>query len=155
MAFGDAAEGESAVVCVATGDVAEGEVISENQDSRDAKVSQTWKQRFAAFFTDFPQQLTTALPGIAELRHDQCDEAQVNLKPDASGPPCKRPYKQSSEAARQLRDRLEVLVGKGYIRPSSSPYAAPCLMVPRPGDPKTLRLVVDYRHAAESADCAG
>ena len=145
VAFGDAAEGESAVVCGATGDVAEGEVISENQDSRDAKVSQAWKQRFDAFFTDFPQQLTTALPGIAELRHDQCDEAQVNLKPDASGPPCKRPYKQSSEAARQLRDRLEVLVEKGYIRPSSSPYAAPCLMVPKPGDPKTLRLVVDYR----------
>ncbi|KAK3234323.1 hypothetical protein CYMTET_55424 [Cymbomonas tetramitiformis] len=108
VAFGDAAEGESAVVCGATGDVAEGKVISENQDSRDAKVSQAWKQRFDAFFTDFPQQLTTALPGIAELRHDKCDEAQVNLKPDASGPPCKRPYKQSSEAARQLRDRLEV-----------------------------------------------
>ncbi|KAK3250202.1 hypothetical protein CYMTET_40407 [Cymbomonas tetramitiformis] len=107
VAFGDAAEGESAVVCVATGDVAEGEVISKNQDSRDAKVSQTWKQRFDAFFTDFPQQLTTALPGIAGLRHDKCDEAEVNLKPDASGPPCKRPYKQSSEAARQLRDRLE------------------------------------------------
>ncbi|KAK3253342.1 hypothetical protein CYMTET_37341 [Cymbomonas tetramitiformis] len=51
----------------------------------------------------------------------------------------------SVEELRQLRERIEQLMEKGYIRPSSSPYAAPCLMVLKPGDPKTLRLVVDYR----------
>jgi len=45
----------------------------------------------------------------------------------------------------QLRARLDELLGKGYIRPSSSPFAAPVLMVPKPGKPDVLRLVVDYR----------
>eukprot|EP00854_Cymbomonas_tetramitiformis_P011813 gene11813-biopygen12132 len=36
-------------------------------------------------------------------------------------------------------------MAKGYIRPSASPYAAHCLMVPKPGNPKELRLVIDYR----------
>ena len=44
-----------------------------------------------------------------------------------------------------MRDRIETLMAKGYIRPSASPYAAPCLMVPKPGNPKELRLVIDYR----------
>ncbi|KAK3271934.1 hypothetical protein CYMTET_19741 [Cymbomonas tetramitiformis] len=45
----------------------------------------------------------------------------------------------------QLRARLDELLEKGYIRPSSSPYAAPCLMVPKPNNPKELRLVIDFR----------
>eukprot|EP00959_Pyramimonas_sp_CCMP1952_P199948 4182294-Pyramimonas_sp.AAC.1 len=43
------------------------------------------------------------------------------------------------------REILLDLLHKGYIRPSSSPFGAPILMVPKPGQPGKLRMVVDYR----------
>ena len=116
------------------------------QDTRDAPVSSTWKQRFDAFFEKYLDTLCSALPEASKLRRTEEDKARIDRKPDAEGgPPCRRPYKMTAEELRQLRERIEQLMEKGYIRPSSSPYAAPCLMVPKPGDPKTLRLVVDYR----------
>ncbi|KAK3258434.1 hypothetical protein CYMTET_32520 [Cymbomonas tetramitiformis] len=116
------------------------------QDTRDAPVSSTWKQRFDAFFEKYLDTLCAALPEASKLRRTEEDKARIDRKPDAEGgPPCRRPYKMTAEELRQLRERIEQLMKKGYIRPSSSPYAAPCLMVPKPGDPKTLRLVVDYR----------
>ncbi|KAK3241038.1 hypothetical protein CYMTET_49162 [Cymbomonas tetramitiformis] len=56
-----------------------------------------------------------------------------------------RAYKKSAEELRQLRDRIEILMAKDHIRPSANPYAAPCLMIPKPGNPKELRLVIDHR----------
>jgi hypothetical protein len=40
---------------------------------------------------------------------------------------------------------LDELLRKGLIRPSSSPWGAPVLMVPKPNNPSQLRLCVDYR----------
>jgi hypothetical protein len=37
---------------------------------------------------------------------------------------------------------IDEIMGKGYIRPSTSPYAAPVLVVKKPGD--GLRICVDY-----------
>ena len=44
-----------------------------------------------------------------------------------------------------LKKQLDELLEKGYIRPSSSAYGAPVLMVPKPHQPDKLRLVIDYR----------
>jgi hypothetical protein len=38
---------------------------------------------------------------------------------------------------------IDEMMGKGYIRPSTSPYAAPVLVVKKPGG--GLRICVDYR----------
>ncbi|KAK3285692.1 hypothetical protein CYMTET_6714 [Cymbomonas tetramitiformis] len=98
------------------------------------------------FFTKYSETLRKALPEASKLRRTTEDMARITRKADAEGgPPCRRPYRMSVEELRQLRERVEQLMEKGYIRPSCSPYAAPCLMVLKPGDPKTLRLVVDYR----------
>jgi hypothetical protein len=43
------------------------------------------------------------------------------------------------------REALLDLLAKGYIRPSSSPFGVPILMVPTPGSPGKLRMVGDYR----------
>ncbi|KAK3278596.1 hypothetical protein CYMTET_13477 [Cymbomonas tetramitiformis] len=61
----------------------------------------------------------------------------------------KRCYKLSMEELRQLRGQLDELLAKGYIRPSSSPGGNPVLMVPKPSNPKELRLVIDYRQISE------
>ncbi|KAK3269842.1 hypothetical protein CYMTET_21739 [Cymbomonas tetramitiformis] len=61
----------------------------------------------------------------------------------------KRCYKLSMEELRQLRGQLDELLAKGYIRPSSSPWGSPGLMVPKPSNPKELRLVIDYRQINE------
>ncbi|KAK3272395.1 hypothetical protein CYMTET_19310 [Cymbomonas tetramitiformis] len=61
-----------------------------------------------------------------------------------------RCYKLSMEELRQLRGKLdELYLAKGYIRPSSSPWGSPVLMVPKPSNPKELRLVIDYRQINE------
>ncbi|KAK3281817.1 hypothetical protein CYMTET_10413 [Cymbomonas tetramitiformis] len=117
-------------------------------DTEDAEVDPEWTLKFQDFWgSEYEKEMTTALPNIDGLRHDPQDEANINLDPELSkkGPPCQRIYKKSAEELRQLRERVETLMSKGYIRPSSSPYAAPCLMVPKPGNPKELRLVIDYR----------
>eukprot|EP00854_Cymbomonas_tetramitiformis_P027144 gene27144-biopygen28134 len=117
-------------------------------DTEDADVSPAWTLKFQDLWgPEYEKEMTSALPDIDGLRHDPQDEANIHQDPELSkkGPPCQRIYKKSAEELRQLRDRVETLMAKGYIRPSSSPYAAPCLMVPKPRNPKELRLVIDYR----------
>ena len=45
----------------------------------------------------------------------------------------------------ELRRQLDDLLAKGYIKPSSSPYGAPVLLVPKPHTTDEWRLVIDYR----------
>eukprot|EP00959_Pyramimonas_sp_CCMP1952_P133172 2784199-Pyramimonas_sp.AAC.1 len=47
--------------------------------------------------------------------------------------------------ATQCREILLDLLAKGYIKPSASPFGSPVLMVPKPGCPGKLRMVIDYR----------
>eukprot|EP00854_Cymbomonas_tetramitiformis_P025065 gene25065-biopygen25919 len=53
------------------------------------------------------------------------------------------------EELRQLREQLDELLANDYIRPSYSPWGSPVLMVPKPSNPKELRLVIDYRQINE------
>ena len=92
--------GEGAFAAVATGDLAAGDEVKGGQDSRDAAVLPTWKQKFDVFFDNYAEELRASLPEMSRLRHDG-DQATIQLKPDASGPPSKRPYKMSVEELRQ------------------------------------------------------
>lgn len=67
---------------------------------------------------------------------------EVHLK-DGSVPPAKRAYGMSRDQALVVKEYIEEMLGKGYIRPSTSPYAAPVLIVKKPDG--GLRLCVDYR----------
>ena len=53
--------------------------------------------------------------------------------------------KMSPVEAQACREMLLDLLNRGYIQPSASPFGAPILMVPKPGQPGKLRMVVDYR----------
>lgn len=58
-------------------------------------------------------------------------------------PPAKRAYGMSREQALVVKEYVEEMLGKGYIRPSTSPYAAPVLIVKKPDG--GLRICIDYR----------
>jgi hypothetical protein len=53
-----------------------------------------------------------------------------------------RPYRMSTQQLGELKDQIQELEGKGYIRPSSSPWGTPVIFVPKKDD--TQRMCVDY-----------
>ncbi|WJZ83991.1 hypothetical protein VitviT2T_003625 [Vitis vinifera] len=53
------------------------------------------------------------------------------------------PYRMALLELKELKTQLDELLGKGFIRPSTSPWGAPVLFVKKKDD--TLRLCIDYR----------
>ena len=70
------------------------------------------------------------------------DDHKIELLPGKT-PPAARAYPMSTEELRVLRQYLIDELRKGYIRPSTSPAAAPVLFAKKPGG--GLRFCVDYR----------
>ena len=62
---------------------------------------------------------------------------------EGAHPPAKRAYGMSREQALVVKEYVDEMLGKGFIRPSTSPYAAPVLIVKKPDG--GLRICVDYR----------
>lgn len=73
--------------------------------------------------------------------HRSVDHA-IELQKDAV-PPAKRAYGMSREQATVVKEYVDDMLGKGYIRRSISPYAAPVLIVKKPDG--GLRICIDYR----------
>jgi hypothetical protein len=55
----------------------------------------------------------------------------------------KTPYRMATPELAKLREHIKELIEKGFIRPSSSPWGAPVIFVPKKDD--TQRLCMDYR----------
>ena len=53
------------------------------------------------------------------------------------------PYRMAPAELRELKEQLQELFDKGFIRPSTSPWGAPVLFVKKKDG--TLRLCIDYR----------
>ena len=66
----------------------------------------------------------------------------IELLP-GTAPISKRPYRMPPNDLEEIKQRIKELLEKGYIRPSSSPWRAPVLLVEKKDG--TLRMVVDYR----------
>jgi hypothetical protein len=69
-------------------------------------------------------------------------EFLIELQPGMS-PISRRPYKMTPKELAELKVQLNELLGKEYIRPSSSPWGCPALFVKKKH--QSLRLCVDYR----------
>ncbi|KAK3263643.1 hypothetical protein CYMTET_27563 [Cymbomonas tetramitiformis] len=114
---------------------------SSSEEEEDAAVPARDQQAMQELLAEFQDVIVEDLPLNAVLGSGK-QRAHIRLKEDWNQvPPAQRHYKMSHQELEQLRARLDELLSKGYIRPSSSPYAAPCLMVPKPNNPKELRLV--------------
>jgi hypothetical protein len=79
------------------------------------------------------------LPGMPP---DRDVEFVIELQP-GTAPISKRPYRMPPKELAELKNQLQVLLDKGYIRPSSSPWGCPALFVKKKYG--SLRLCVDYR----------
>ncbi|CAF3434864.1 unnamed protein product [Rotaria socialis] len=92
-------------------------------------------QLLAEFSDIFPDDLTE-LPPKRDIDHE------IKIF-DNITPPSKQPYRMSQPELAELKRQLEILLDKGFIRASKSPYAAPVLFAKKKDD--TLRMCVDYR----------
>jgi hypothetical protein len=59
-----------------------------------------------------------------------------------TAPIFKRPYRMVANQLAKLKEQLQELLDKGYIRPSASPWGAPIIFVPKKDG--TLRMCVNY-----------
>ncbi|KAK3271815.1 hypothetical protein CYMTET_19857 [Cymbomonas tetramitiformis] len=122
-------------------------IEAEEPDQIDETVSPEIWQQLRDLEEEFKDVICTELPDSVPSRDYK---NSIRLRSDWSGQPLhRRNYKLSQEELRQLRAQLDELLAKGYIRPSSSPWGCPVLMVPKPSNPKVLRLVIDYRSRNE------
>ena len=88
---------------------------------------------------NFPDVFPDELPGMPP---DRDLEFVINLAPGTS-PLSKRPYRLHVDDQVELKKQIEDLLSKGFIRPSSSPWGAPVIFVPKKDG--TQRMCVDYR----------
>jgi hypothetical protein len=83
------------------------------------------------------------LPGMPP---DRKIEFVIELVP-GTAPIFKRPYRMAANQLAELKEQLQELLDKGYIRPSASPWGAPVIFVPKKDG--TQRMCVDYRSLNE------
>jgi hypothetical protein len=88
--------------------------------------------------SEFPDVFPEELPGMPPERKV---EFAIELIP-GTAPISKRAYRVSRPELVELKKKIDELLEKGYIRPSTSPWAAPVLFVEKDG---TKRMCIDYR----------
>ena len=88
---------------------------------------------------DFPDVFREELPGMPP---DRDIEFLIELLPGI-GPISKRPYRMPAKDLVEIKKQIKELLDKRYIRPSSSPWESPVLLVEKKDG--SLRMVVDYR----------
>jgi hypothetical protein len=88
---------------------------------------------------EFPDVFPDDLPGLPP---DRDVEFVIELKP-GTAPISRRAYRMPPNELVELKDQLQELHDKGFIRPSSSPWGCPALFVKKKD--QTLRMCVDYR----------
>ena len=88
---------------------------------------------------EFPDVFPEDLPGIPI---DREIEFSIDLLPGTS-PILKAPCRMAPTEPKELKEQLQELLDKGFIRPSASPWGSPVLFVKKKD--RTMRLCIDYR----------
>nr|GFA31016.1 putative reverse transcriptase domain-containing protein [Tanacetum cinerariifolium] len=89
--------------------------------------------------SDFPDVFPDELPGIPPVREV---EFSIELISGAE-PISKAPYRMALIELKELKDQLQELLERGFIRPSVSPWGAKVLFVKKKDG--SIRLCIDYR----------
>jgi hypothetical protein len=88
---------------------------------------------------EYPDVFPDELPGMPP---DRDVGFVIELQPGTT-PISKRPYRMPPKELVELKNQLQELLDKGYIRPSSSPWGSRALFVKKKDG--SLRMCVDYR----------
>ena len=88
---------------------------------------------------EFPDVFPEELSGVPPMRQL---EFSIDLVLGAA-PIAKVPYRLAPPEMQELSSQLQELLGKGFIRPSSSPWGAPILFVKKKDG--SHRMCIDYR----------
>jgi hypothetical protein len=88
---------------------------------------------------EFPDVFPDELPGMPP---DRDIEFVIELKPGTT-PIYKTPFRMTTPELAELKEHIRELVEKGFIRPSSFPWGAPVIFVPKKDG--TQRLRMDYQ----------
>jgi hypothetical protein len=88
---------------------------------------------------EYPDVFPDEVPGMPP---DRDVEFVIELQP-GTAPISKRPYRMPPKELAELKNQLQEILHKGYIRPSSSPWGCPALFVKKKDG--SFRLCVDYR----------
>ncbi|WVZ75863.1 hypothetical protein U9M48_023887 [Paspalum notatum var. saurae] len=88
---------------------------------------------------EFPDVFPDELPGMPP---DRDVEFLIELLP-GTAPIAKRQYRVAPKEQELIKENIDELLGKGFIRPSSSPWAFPVLFVDKKDGSR--RMCVDYR----------
>jgi hypothetical protein len=76
---------------------------------------------------EFPDVLIKELPGMPS---DRDIEFVIELKP-GTAPIYKTPFRMTTPELAELKEHIRELLEKGFIHPSSSPWEAPVIFVPK------------------------
>ncbi|GKF35214.1 putative reverse transcriptase domain-containing protein [Tanacetum coccineum] len=88
---------------------------------------------------EFSEVFPEDLPGLPPVRQV---EFQIDLIPRAT-PVARAPYRLAPSEMPELINQLQVLVDRGFIQPSTSPWGAPVLFVKKKDI--SFRMCIDYR----------
>ncbi|GJS12962.1 hypothetical protein Tco_0407434 [Tanacetum coccineum] len=88
---------------------------------------------------EFPEVFPEDLPGLPPARQV---EFRIDLVPGAA-PVARAPYRLALAEMQELSTQLQELSDRGFIRPSSSPWGAPVLLVKKKDG--SFRMCIDYR----------
>ncbi|CAH9119792.1 unnamed protein product [Cuscuta europaea] len=95
---------------------------------------------------EFPDVFPEEIPGMPPEREV---EFSIDLMP-GTAPISKAPYRMAPKEMQELKEQLQDLLEKGYIKPSVSPWGAPVLFVKKKDG--SLRLCVDYRELNQATN---
>jgi RNase H-like domain found in reverse transcriptase/Reverse transcriptase (RNA-dependent DNA polymerase)/Integrase zinc binding domain/Integrase core domain/gag-polyprotein putative aspartyl protease len=109
----------------------------ENRKAGDGKFQESMQKLIEEFNDVLPKgEVKPPFPPDRAVVHE------IPTEPDKT-PPHKPVYRLSPKELEELKAQLEDLINRGFITPSTSPYAAPVLFVPKKDG--TSRMVIDYR----------
>jgi Reverse transcriptase (RNA-dependent DNA polymerase)/Retroviral aspartyl protease len=92
--------------------------------------------------SDLVEKFGDRFPADVLPAHERDVKHDIELLPDTS--PVVRPmYRMTAEQLTELKRMLQEFLDKGLIKPSSSPWGAPVLFVPKPDG--SWRFCIDYR----------
>ena len=103
-------------------------------------VAQEQREKLREIIEEYRDVFPNALPKGRPPKRDIVHE--INTEPGAE-PVSRPPYRLSPAEQDEMEEQVKDLLAQGFIRPSSSPYGAPILFVPKKDG--RWRMCIDYR----------